>query len=436
MRPRNLLGILLCTAFVSASSTGRILDVHPANASKGEIKTVTLNCEGTSFTTDPVLEVSLFYKGVCTAESFTVLSDTQIEASFDFSGSLTAGTFSAGIVCESGDLVLEKAFTVYDPDINGDNVVDMTDHRLFVEYFLKAMPGYVLVPDLSGLSRTQAEQQISALGLNVTLTKYEAINNAPFGTVTGQSPSAGQIHPSTCSVILTASLGIEQVYIEDPGFTGYMSKHEITNAQYCGYLNEALFFGKIRVENDYVYGNEGTYADKKYFGAYSQTSPYSQIVFTDGEFTVRIRDGHDMSSYPAGYVSWYGAKAFCEHYGGGLPTEWQWQAAADYDGSYVYGCGQEIDSWLANYGMSKPIAFSSRPYTSPVGYYGEFGYGLCDMAGNINEWTDSIYIPGYSYLVLRGGSYSGGEDYCRVSDRQIGFPYDTKSEYGFRVVFD
>lgn len=437
-----LLSIFVYAPFVWVAYAGTILDVNPKNALKGESITITLNCEDTSFTTDPVSGVRLFNKGVLAAQSFNVLSDTEIEAVFDLSGVIDIGVFSAVISCESVDFVLENAFTLCDPDINGDGVVNILDHNIFVKYFLKIMPGYAVVPDLIGLSQIEAEQQAANSGFNSSIVKKEIYSNAPLGTVISQTPLAGQVYAKTGSIIFTVSLGIEWVYIDDPGvsgregFTGYISKYETTNAQYCRYLNDALASGDIRVENNIVYGNSGAYADLKYFSAYCPTAPYSQITYSGGKFTVRIRDGIDMGNHPAGSVSWYGAKAFCEHFGCRLPTEWEWQAVADYDGSYIYGCGLNINYSLANYGISNPMAISGYPYTSTVGHFGEFGYGLCDMAGNLHEWTDSLYIVNPVYPVIRGGDWLHGVEYCSVSYRYCDAAESTKAFFGFRVVQD
>ena len=44
------------------------------------------------------------------------------------------------------------------------------------------------------------------------------------------------------------------------------------------------------------------------------------------------------------YVTWYGATAICNYYGYRLPTELEWQAVADYEGEFNYGCGIDIDN--------------------------------------------------------------------------------------------
>lgn len=236
------------------------------------------------------------------------------------------------------------------------------------------------------------------------------------------------------------------VSINDPGvpyhetFNGQMSKYETTNAQYCEFLNAALASGDITVSSNIVYGANGSnpgadFVGEIYFDTY-EAIPYSQITYSGGTFSVRSRDGYDMSTHPVVEVSWYGATAFCNYYGYRLPTEWEWQAVADYYGSYIYGCGTTISQSKANYydnGYANPLGLSSRPYTSPVNHYSSYGYGMNDMAGNVLEWTSSLLDPAYNYRVIRGGSWYNGGINCTVSDRGSSYPAYTYYAMGFRV---
>ena len=229
--------------------------------------------------------------------------------------------------------------------------------------------------------------------------------------------------------------GMLWVYIDDPGvsghegFTGEMSKYETTNAQYAQYLNSAMADGLITIYNDDVYAAGDTSHTQRYFELYPGSSPYSQITYSDGTFSVRSREGYDMSDHPVVEVSWYGATAFCDYYSYRLPTGWQWQAVADSDGTYTYGCGATIDFTKANYGGNNPLGLSS-PYTTPVGYYGTFGYGLCDMAGNVWEWTSTA--SGNAYLMC-GGGFENSITYCEVSYRYSWSPFNTSHGNGFRA---
>jgi formylglycine-generating enzyme required for sulfatase activity len=210
-----------------------------------------------------------------------------------------------------------------------------------------------------------------------------------------------------------------------------MSKYETTNAQFAEFLNSAMNDGLIKVQSgSYVYASD----DASLLRLYCVLSPAqssSQITYTNGVFTVRTRDGRSMNNHPVVRVTWHGATAFCDYYNYRLPTEWEWQAAADYDGSYIYGCGTTINSSKANYGGYNPLGMTTSPYTSPVGYFSDFGYGLCDMAGNVNEWT-STDVNGNR--VLRGGSWNLSVVLCEVSHRSMIYPPNSTGPcMGFRV---
>ena len=185
--------------------------------------------------------------------------------------------------------------------------------------------------------------------------------------------------------------GMEWVYIEDAGvaghegFHGYMSKYETTNAQYCEYLNAALASGDITVNGSDVEGANGSNSGADFVGEryYCLVGPgYSyngathggaaRINWTGSSFTV----DSGFENHPVTYVSWYGSTAFCNYYGWRLPNEWEWQAVADFKGSYTHGCGTDINNGMANY------LNSTHPHgTTEVGAFGAYGYGMCDMGG-------------------------------------------------------
>ncbi len=238
--------------------------------------------------------------------------------------------------------------------------------------------------------------------------------------------------------------GMEWVYINDPvfvfheGFVGEMSKFEITNAQYCQFLNAALAsYDVYEVSSDKVYGsigyNAGTdYVDKLYYrldGAHVPEQGEARINynFLDDTFNV----DPNFEDHPVTYVSWYGAKAFCNYYLYRLPTEWEWQAVADYDGTYTYGCGYNISTVLANYDDS------DHPYgTKSVGSYSSFGWGMYDMAGNVWEWTDNCEYEDCEPIddrIMRGGGWDAIEDDCMVWSIWSKSPELCWISIGFRV---
>jgi formylglycine-generating enzyme required for sulfatase activity len=254
--------------------------------------------------------------------------------------------------------------------------------------------------------------------------QWLGIDFADFSLFTGQWLTEGV--PAEPNVMAWVS-------ISEPNFTGQMSKYETTNAQYCGFLNDALATGDITVYTDnVVYAMSDTNHLQPYFVTESGNSE-SQITYSGGTFSVRVRDSNSMADHPVVMVSWYGATAFCSYYGYRLPTEWEWQAVADYDGSYTYGCGTSIDQNKANYSRANPLNLTSQPFTSPVGYYPAYGYEMCDMAGNVWEWTSTVLYPQYEHCVIRGNGWINGSDDCMVSKRINLSPYIGANSLGFRV---
>ena len=178
-----------------------------------------------------------------------------------------------------------------------------------------------------------------------------------------------------------------------PGVSGreslndQMSRYETTNAQYCQFLNAALATEDVVVDGSYVKGANGAnpgddFADKDYYRLDGVDHTYdgatnggaARIVYSVDTETFSVDSGFE--NHPVTWVSWFGATAFCNYYGYRLPTEWEWQAVADdYDGSYVYGCGLEIDNSIVNY-IVNYMGSTHPDGTAIVGSFGDpAGYG-------------------------------------------------------------
>jgi formylglycine-generating enzyme required for sulfatase activity len=113
------------------------------------------------------------------------------------------------------------------------------------------------------------------------------------------------------------------------------------------------------------------------------------------------RDGYPahLANHPVTWVDQDDARAFAAWAGKRLPTsiEWQW-AAQGLDGR-AYPWGNGFDPHACN-GDSRG--------TTPVDAYplNSSPFGVCDMVGNVWEWTDIELTEGWHrWTLLCGGSY-------------------------------
>ncbi len=113
----------------------------------------------------------------------------------------------------------------------------------------------------------------------------------------------------------------------------------------------------------------------------------------------------NRDNHPINCVAWDQAKSFCKWAGGRLPTEAEWYAEASNGGERMYPWG-DIKA-TCDYAVMCGSGGNGcgRGSTWPVcsKEKGNSVSGLCDMSGNLAEWTSSWFDKKYNSRVVRGG---------------------------------
>jgi formylglycine-generating enzyme required for sulfatase activity len=167
----------------------------------------------------------------------------------------------------------------------------------------------------------------------------------------------------------------------------------------------------------------------------------------------------NRDNHPINCVDFGQALAFCTWTGKRLPTEEEWEFAArgggEEDRVYPWGsqsptenllnaCGAECPAHLiaSRFPGGRALYPSSDgwPETSPVGSFpaGASKHGILDMAGNVWEWTSSVYATydgahTESKRVLRGGSWGGFEARTERTTNRFRLDESSRAQFlGFR----
>jgi formylglycine-generating enzyme required for sulfatase activity len=241
----------------------------------------------------------------------------------------------------------------------------------------------------------------------------------------------------------------------------YLGTCEVTNQEYLDQLQWAYNHGYVTATAASVRDN----LDGSTQLLVDLSSGFQQISFDNGTFTVEP----GRENYPVTSVCWFGAVAYCDWLsmnegkiraynhstwqcnagnpytadGYRLPTDAEWEYAAQYNDERIFPWGNEaIDCSRSNstgcIGMPVPVA--SYPA-------GSSALGLYDMTGNVWEWcndwevcslgtepvTDPVGPASETGRVVHGGSYTHVDYYSRCAGRISYSPGSCYSYGGFRI---
>lgn len=174
-------------------------------------------------------------------------------------------------------------------------------------------------------------------------------------------------------------------------------------------------------------------------------------------------EGVDFATLPATGISWSAALAFCERvnererdegrlpegYAYCLPTEAQWERAALGGGNGPFPHGED---WQQLATVAVFADGEVRARAEGVASRQPNGFGLFDLAGNVDEWcldqaegllavTTDTYVEGVvdplsttgAHRIVRGGSFRSMPKDCRCAARQA-LPVETaRDDLGLRL---
>jgi formylglycine-generating enzyme len=217
----------------------------------------------------------------------------------------------------------------------------------------------------------------------------------------------------------------------------YIDQYEVNVAQYAAFLNRL-----------------GTY--RQACNGFDCAMPRTRVGVTS--FLLEEETGSNLvlysaltgfSNFPANYISWHGANAYCAAMGARLPTEAEWEFAARGDDGRTYPWGNEAPTDI------RAIFNSSFENLRPVNALsaGRSPFGAYGMAGSMWEWVADWYDEEYYSVspefnptgpergiarVMRGGAWplNNEAERIRSANRSSSTPEVTSASIGFRCAQD
>jgi sulfatase modifying factor 1 len=156
--------------------------------------------------------------------------------------------------------------------------------------------------------------------------------------------------------------------------------------------------------------------------------------YTDGNTKNDV--GEDL---PTVRKSWLEAKAICEARGARLCKESEWELACEGPDMSPYPYGWKRDSTVCNFDRTDLGGAEEKltDHRAPLNAFPQClsPFGVHDMVGNVDEWTEREGMAAPNRSSLRGGWWLPGRNRCRAATTHHDENYGGK-QVGFRCCKD
>lgn len=234
-----------------------------------------------------------------------------------------------------------------------------------------------------------------------------------------------------------------------------ISRTEVTNAQFKAFVDATGYLTSAERHNQASNLPAGSAVfDFRSTGEMMRWWRY--VEGANWRFPAGPKGERAVPDMPVVHVTQEDAMAYAQWVGGRLPTESEWEYAAQGEEAAPAGGPAEANIWT---GIFPAVNTQEDGYAglAPVASYPPNRFGLHDMIGNVWELTHSPYTPshaendrnmagangldfnqpGIPVAVIKGGSYLCADNFCarfRPAARQAQDLSLSTSHIGFRVV--
>ena len=190
-----------------------------------------------------------------------------------------------------------------------------------------------------------------------------------------------------------------------------IDRNLVTNADYARFVDAT--------------GYHAPFVDEETWRGYRLVHGYARVLkfLWPGKRPPAGREQH-----PVVLVSHVDAAAYCAWRDARLPSEAEWEKAARGEDGRYFPWGNTFDAEVLNSEDRGPFD------TVPVGQYpdGQSPYGVLDMAGQVFEWTATLFRTEPPRYVVKGGSWDDFPGVTRSAARHGRPPQLKHILVGFR----